>query len=144
MLGIIGCICFGIGDWLLGYVDPGVIGERISEIKWVLAAMTLGFVAYGLSIFFYVRAQNTLGAAKTSAYYAAAPFVGAALSFLGRIDMALGESFGVVTANISLVQSVHIVLYRKKGYYVSDFCNHWNVYFRQLCLLASVRHISGL
>ena len=41
MLGIIGCICFGIGDWLLGYVDPGVIGERISEIKWVLAAMTL-------------------------------------------------------------------------------------------------------
>lgn len=62
----------------------------------------------------------------------------------GRIDMALGESFGVVTANISLVQSVHIVLYRKKGYYVSDFCNHWNVYFRQLCLLASVRHISGL
>ena len=30
----------------------------------------------------YVRAQNTLGAAKTSAYYAAASFVGAFLSFL--------------------------------------------------------------
>ena len=29
-----------------------------------------------------VRAQNTLGAAKTSAYYAVAPFVGAFLSFL--------------------------------------------------------------
>ena len=37
-------------------------------------------MAYGLSIFFYVRAQKELGAAKTSAYYAAAPFVGTALS----------------------------------------------------------------
>ncbi|MBQ1478224.1 MAG: DMT family transporter, partial [Erysipelotrichaceae bacterium] len=30
----------------------------------------------------YVRAQNVLGAAKTSAYYAAAPFVGSFLSFV--------------------------------------------------------------
>ena len=59
-----------------------LLGEQISNVKWVLAAMLLGFVSYGLSIFFYVRAQNTLGAAKTSAYYATAPFVGAGLSFL--------------------------------------------------------------
>ena len=45
-------------------------------------ALLLGFVAYGLSIFLYVRAQNVLGAAKTSAYYAIAPFVGAFLSFV--------------------------------------------------------------
>ena len=42
----------------------------------------LGFVAYGLSIFTYIRAQNTLGAAKTSAFYAVAPFIGALLSFV--------------------------------------------------------------
>lgn len=46
------------------------------------AALLLGFVAYGLSIFLYVRAQNALGAAKTSAYYAAAPFVGTFLSYV--------------------------------------------------------------
>lgn len=68
----------GIGSLVIAFIS----GERFSEIKWVLAAMTLGFVAYGLSIFLYVRAQNTLGAARTSAYYAAAPFVGAGLSFL--------------------------------------------------------------
>lgn len=45
-------------------------------------ALMLGFVAYGLSIFFYVRAQETLGAAKTSAYYAAAPFIGSLMSFV--------------------------------------------------------------
>ena len=45
-------------------------------------ALILGFVAYGLSIFFYVHAQRRLGAAKTSAYYAVAPFIGAGLSLL--------------------------------------------------------------
>ena len=57
-------------------------GEEIPELLPAAAALLLGFVAYGLSIFLYVRAQNTLGAAKTSAYYAASPFVGAFLSFV--------------------------------------------------------------
>lgn len=29
IFGIIGCLCLGIGDWLLGYVDPTPIGEDI-------------------------------------------------------------------------------------------------------------------
>lgn len=45
-------------------------------------ALLLGFVAYGLSIYFYIYAQRDLGAAKTSAYYAVSPFVGAALSLV--------------------------------------------------------------
>ena len=45
-------------------------------------ALCLGFVAYGLSIFFYIYAQRDLGAAKTSAWYAVSPFIGAGLSLL--------------------------------------------------------------
>ena len=56
-------------------------GEAVPSVSFMLAAMLLGFVAYGLSIFLYVRAQSVLGAAKTSAYYAVAPFVAAFLSF---------------------------------------------------------------
>ena len=56
------------------------IGEPLPKLGAVAAALLLGFVAYGLSIFCYVRAQNALGAAKTSAYYAVAPFIGTALS----------------------------------------------------------------
>ena len=57
-------------------------GEKLPEIKYIFVAMILGFVAYGLSIFLYIRAQRDLGAAKTSAYYAVAPFIGAFLAFL--------------------------------------------------------------
>ena len=39
-------------------------------------------MAYGLSIFFYIYAQRYLGAAKTSAYYALAPFIGTGLSLV--------------------------------------------------------------
>ncbi len=58
------------------FVIALILGETMPEIKYILFAMGLGFVAYGLSIFLYVKAQNGLGAAKTSAYYAVAPFVG--------------------------------------------------------------------
>ena len=56
--------------------------EAFPGLGYIAVALALGFVAYGLSIFLYVRAQSTLGAAKTSAYYAVAPFIGAFLSFV--------------------------------------------------------------
>lgn len=58
------------------------LGERVTVWWSVLAVLAVGLVAYGLSIFFYVYAQRLLGAAKTSAYYAVSPFIGAFLSLL--------------------------------------------------------------
>lgn len=67
----------GFGSLLLSLA----VGERSPGITYVLPALLLGFAAYGLSIFFYVTAQRELGAARTGAYYAAAPFIGVGLSF---------------------------------------------------------------
>ena len=67
----------------LGWLFIGLLlKEKIINYKYIFLAMILGFVAYGLSIFLYVRAQRDLGAAKTSAYYSVAPFVGAFLAFI--------------------------------------------------------------
>ncbi len=68
----------GLGAVLIAFAS----GEHLPEIRYIFCAMLLGFVAYGLSIFFYIYAQRTLGAAKTSAYYAVAPFIGVALSLI--------------------------------------------------------------
>lgn len=67
----------------LGSIAIGLcVGERIS-LNWsVFAVLGVGFVAYGLSIFSYVHAQRLLGAARTSAYYAIAPFIGTLLSLV--------------------------------------------------------------
>ena len=56
--------------------------EHFAMLRHFALALLLGFVAYGLSIFFYIKAQNIIGASKTSAYYAIAPFIGTFLSFV--------------------------------------------------------------
>ncbi len=62
------------------------IGESVPSVFWMMCVLLLGFVAYGLSIYFYVMAQKNLGAAKTSAYYSIAPFLGVTFGvlFLGE------------------------------------------------------------
>ncbi|MDW7656923.1 MAG: EamA family transporter [Bacillota bacterium] len=66
------------------------------QLRWVplIAAFMLGFISYGLSIYFYVHAQRWLGAARTSMYYATAPFIGVLVSFL-LLNEPLGLSFAV-------------------------------------------------
>ena len=81
----------GFGSGTGSLIVAVIIGEKLPDMGYILPAVVLGFVAYGLSIFTYIRAQKTLGAAKTSAYYAVAPFIGAFLSF-----MILHESLTIV------------------------------------------------
>ena len=72
----------GFGSGLGSLLIALVIGEPLPAPGVLPVVLALGFVAYGLSIFFYVYAQRRLGAAKTSAYYAVAPFIGVLLSRL--------------------------------------------------------------
>ena len=79
----------GLGSVIIGLC----IGERVTVIWSVFAVLGVGFVAYGLSIFFYVYAQRILGAARTSAYYAVAPFIGTLLSLMIFREMPLYTYF---------------------------------------------------
>ena len=71
-------LCCGLGS----FVVASAVGESLPSARYIILAMLLGFIAYGLSIFLYIRAQRDLGAAKTSAYYAVAPFIGTFLAFV--------------------------------------------------------------
>lgn len=68
----------GAGSLLIAFLQ----GETFPAFSFIPAVLLLGFVSYGLSIFFYVYAQRSLGAAKTSAYYAVSPFIGVVFSLL--------------------------------------------------------------
>lgn len=80
----------GTGSLIVAFV----IGEKYPDVRYMMLAFLLGFVAYGLSIFTYIRAQKTLGAAKTSAYYSFAPFLGAFLTFM-LLHEALTVSYAI-------------------------------------------------
>lgn len=106
-----------------------VLGEKIPEMKYIAEVMLLGFVAYGLSIFLYIRAQRDLGAAKTSSFYAIAPFVGSFLAFavngeklaleyfIGLALMLLGTVFVVYDTMIQqhLHEHTHTIVHTHNG-----------------------------
>ena len=97
-------LCSGLGALVISLIKK----ETFPGFGYIAIALALGFVAYGLSIFMYVRAQNVLGAAKTSAYYAVNPLIGALLAFvflseslswmyvIALIVMAIGSALVVV------------------------------------------------
>ena len=53
-------LCSGAGSLIIGLSA----GNSLPDAKHTASALVLGFMAYGLSIFTYIRAQNILGAAK--------------------------------------------------------------------------------
>src|SRR5262245_7387975 len=65
-----------------------VASTPIPDSGSVVAAGLVGLVGYGVSLVLFIRALRELGAARTGAYFATAPFLGALASVV-----ALGEPF---------------------------------------------------
>lgn len=97
-------LCSGSGSLIVSRI----VGESFFDFKLIPLVLLLGFVAYGLSIFTYVRAQKNLGAAKTSAFYAVAPFIGTFLAFL-----LLGEKLSLqylIALLIMIIGTIFVVI----------------------------------
>jgi len=83
---------FGSG---LGSLIIALAVNQVSVVWYfVILALLLGFFSYGMSLYFYISAQRQLGAARTSAFYAIAPFVGSIFSFIVLKD-SLSIVFGI-------------------------------------------------
>lgn len=72
----------GFGSGLGSLIISFAIHESSYNWLYILFTLLLGFVAYGMSIFLYIKAQRELGAARTSAFYATAPFIGVVISWI--------------------------------------------------------------
>ena len=121
-------LCCGLGSLLIAFVR----GEQMPPFRYLALALILGFVAYGLSIFLYVRAQRVLGAAKTSAYYSVAPFIGSFLSFIilhekltGRFLLALSVMLaGTALVVVDTVIRNHVHVHQHTFVHTHDGSTH--------------------
>ena len=57
-----------------------IAGAKVPELPDGLAAGAVGFLGYGISLSLFILALRHLGTARTGAYYALAPFIGAAVA----------------------------------------------------------------
>ena len=72
----------GFGSGVMSLIIALTLKQYSTNLLYLSMALLLGFVSYGLSIYLYIIAQRELGAARTSAYYAVAPFIGVLLSII--------------------------------------------------------------
>ncbi|MEW6776905.1 MAG: DMT family transporter [Bdellovibrionota bacterium] len=87
-------------------------GDVLPGLPTTVAALAVGFVGYGLSLVFFVRSLRKLGAARTGAYFATAPFAGA----LGSVVF-LGESLTppVLMAGALMAAGLYLQLTESQG-----------------------------
>ena len=71
----------GLAGGVVNLGLAGVLGGPPPGLEAAIAAGVVGFLGYGVSLALFVVALRHLGTARASAYYATAPFVGAAISF---------------------------------------------------------------
>lgn len=96
--------CFsGLGSLIVAFI----VGESLPALKYIALILLLGFVAYGLSINFYIMAQKDLGAAKTSAYYSVAPFLGVGFSMVLLREVP-GAQFYVALAIMAMSTAIMV------------------------------------
>ncbi len=72
----------GLVAGLVNFALALLLGQKLPGPETTIGALLLGFIGYGLSLVFYVKALRDLGNARTSAYFATAPFLGAVTSLL--------------------------------------------------------------
>lgn len=77
----------GVAAGTVNLCASAALGTALPALKPALAAALVGFLGYGVSLALFVVALRLLGTARTGAYFATAPFIGAAVSFA-----LLGES----------------------------------------------------
>jgi drug/metabolite transporter (DMT)-like permease len=72
----------GIGAGSFSLLLAFVLHNSFPGPATMLGAMVLGCLSYGLSIVLFILAMRGLGAARTSAFFGTAPFVGSLLSII--------------------------------------------------------------
>jgi drug/metabolite transporter (DMT)-like permease len=86
-------------------------GATLLPWSQMLSAAAIGFFGYGVSLVLFVRALRDLGAARTSAYFSTAPFIGALIAvlfFSEPATMALAAAAILMAAGVYLhLQEMH-------------------------------------
>ncbi len=87
------------------------IGSRLPSGGILISAVVVGFFGYGISLVLFVRALRYLGAARTSAYFSTAPFIGAVLAVI-----IFSESVSVRLIMAGLLMAIGVYVHLRESH----------------------------
>ncbi|GAB3465743.1 DMT family transporter [Azotobacter salinestris] len=82
-----------------------VLGADLPSLPNLMGALTVGFLAYGVSLALFVVGLRHLGTARTGAYFSVAPFLGAILS------VAMGDPLTLPLLGAGLLMALGVGLH---------------------------------
>jgi len=97
----------GLAAGAVNLCASAAIGSARPAMNSALAAAAVGFLGYGVSLALFVVALRLLGTARTGAYFATAPFIGAAASF-ALFHETPDTAFWIAAALIASGVALHI------------------------------------
>ncbi|MGH7864208.1 MAG: DMT family transporter [Candidatus Binataceae bacterium] len=103
------------------------LGTPVPDATYVAAALMLGAFSYGLSLALDMYALRLLGAAREAAYFATAPFLGAALAL-----PIVGDRSSLAHLAIALLMAAGVALLlgeRHSHQHAHQFLDHEHVHF---------------
>jgi drug/metabolite transporter (DMT)-like permease len=95
----------GLASGVTNLVLAMLLGAALPSGLVIAGAMTLGFLAYGVSLTLFVVALRHLGTSRTAAYFSIAPFFGAVLA------LSTGESLSLQLIAAGLLMALGIWLH---------------------------------
>ncbi len=105
----------GLAAGCVNFTLAMILHQALPAWPVIMAAMTVGFLGYGVSLVLYVLALRYLGSARSSAYFATAPFIGAMLSIILLHDP-VGP--GLLIAAVLMAAGVYL--------HISEHHEHWH------------------
>ena len=96
----------GLAAGIVNVAIALALGAPLPGLGALAAAGLLGFFSYGISLTLFVLALRHLGTARTGAYYALAPFIGAGVAIL-----LLGEPIGIAFVAGGLLMAIGLWLH---------------------------------
>jgi len=96
----------GLAAGIVNVAIALALGAPLPGLGALAGAGLLGFFSYGISLTLFVLALRHLGTARTGAYYALAPFIGAGVAIL-----LLGEPIGIAFVAGGLLMAIGLWLH---------------------------------
>jgi len=125
------CVCWGIDNAITASLDSytpaqitlvkglvagtvnlllGIALDGTPALRYVLAALAIGAIGYGLSITMWITGARLVGAARGQVIFALAPFIGAVLAWPvngDRLTTTTTVAFAVSLAGVLIVATSH-------------------------------------
>ncbi|MGA9148711.1 MAG: DMT family transporter [Candidatus Nanopelagicales bacterium] len=105
-----------------------LLGSELPQLSAAVFGMLLGFAAFGVSLTLFVVALRRLGTARTGAYLALAPFIGALLA------VALGEPITLSLGAAAILMALGVWLH------ISEHHEHEHTHPAAVAGLEPIRH----